>query len=231
MFAQSPLALHVEGDASEKGLEADVGVSVMGQSFSGKVLAGEKELYVNFLGNWYGTTEAGLSQGSGGQQLDQAQALELVRPHLSGLLEGAVTEGPVADGVHTWRVDGKLNGDGLVTLFQGLAPLAAGGATPVPMERLEEQLAEIQPLLDKIHIGLLVGRDDSLLRRFEVTADLSGDDLEDLGASAEELGGFESLSFSLTADVSKYGTKVEFKPPADYQPLEQAFGALFSGVQ
>lgn len=225
-LASSPIALHIEGDASDTALTAEGSVSFMGQTFSGNLLAGEHELFLNFLGSWYGTKELGLADAQGQSGLSGAPSEEELRTkvieNLDDLLTGEVSEGPLADGVDTWQLDGRLNADAIMELAQEL-----GGE-----EITGEARGVLQAIADATTVSLLVGRGDMLPRRFELSFAMTADEMTELGASADDLEGLDSIQLDLSADLSDYGKAVAYDAPAQFQPLEQLIGQfLFGGIE
>jgi hypothetical protein len=75
---------------------------------------------------------------------------------------------------------------------------------------------------------LVVGQDDRLPRRLELSVHLSAADLKEMqeGGSGA-LGGAEN--FTATLELSDFGKRVEIHPPADFKPLDEFFSQLFSG--
>ncbi len=222
VFTKGPITVHFEGDASSKAFTADGSVGFSGQSFAGKLLLGEHEAYLNLLGQWYGSKSFGLAdaQTKGAQSTgtDPQAALKQVRDHFDGVLTGAVSDGPKADGVATTKWEGTLNVDGIAALAKQL------GGKEIPAADLDK----FRVVATATKIVTLVGKDDKLPRRFELHIALSGDDLAKLGATGT-FAGVDSLGIDLTVDLSDYGKQVSYNAPAQFQPFNQLLGA-FAGL-
>lgn len=221
-FAQGPITLHVEGDASEKAFTADGSAGFAGQTFAAKLLAGEHELFLDFLGTWYGTKDMGLADGTqqGGRPpqefLETAEAREL----LERVLDGDVSAGPVVDGVETWRFAGTLDGEGLADLVEEYSD-----------EELHSPVRnQLRDLADAAAIEMLIGRGDHLLRRFDLRLALGSDALKALGGSDRSLDGLTSLSVTATLDLSRYGEPFSYEAPTEFRPFEELFGQFLGGL-
>lgn len=225
-FAENPPKIHVEGAASEEALNAEGSVDFAGQTFRAMVLAGESEAYVNFLGEWYGTTQFGLGdakdQAGGAEDDPDAQRLqekfgspEGVRENFDQILTGEVTEGPEADGTETWQFEGTLNVDGIQELAK------EEGEEMEPEER-----DQLETIADAVTVTFLVGKEDDLVRRVELKLDISREDLETLSEDTQEIEGVEAMTGSFSVDFSDWGTEVAYDAPAQFKPIEQLLGAL-----
>jgi hypothetical protein len=219
LFAQGPITLHLEGDASETAFTADASVGFAGQTFSGQVLAGEHEAFFNFMGQWYGTKEAGLAdaaeRGAEGAVADPQEAIEAVRDKFDDVLTGEVFEGPTVDGAETWRFEGTLDSAGVAALSQEFAGKAMTA----------EEAAQLGVIADAAKVVVDFGREDNLPRHLEFLLALTADDLAALGGTSD-LEGVESLDVSLTIDVSDFGKDVSYGAPAQFAPFEDLFGQL-----
>jgi len=217
LFAQGPITLHLEGDASETAFTADASVGFAGQSFSGQLLAGEHEAFFNFMGQWYGTKEAGFAdaaeQGAEGAVTDPQAAIQAIRDRFDDVLTGEVSEGPAVDGAETWRFEGTLNSSGIAALSQEF-----GGEAMTA-----EEVAQLEVIADAVKVVVDFGREDSLPRHVEFQLALTADDLADLGGSTG-LEGVEALDMSVTIDVSDFGKDVSFEAPEQFAPFEDLFG-------
>ena len=218
--AQGPITLHLEGDASETAFTAEGSVGFAGQTFTGNLLAGEHEVFLNFMGKWYGTKDAGLAdaaeQRADGTVSDPQEAIQAVREHFGDVLTGEVSEGPAVDGVETWRFEGTLNAAGIVGLAQDL-----GGK-----DMTAEETAQLQAIADAATVVVDFGRGDSLPRHLEFQLSLGADELAELSDGAS-LDGVESFDMSVTVDLSDFGKDVSFEAPDQFAPFEDLFGQLF----
>lgn len=204
-LAANPIRLHLEGDASPKAFTGDGSISLMGQEFAGKILAGPSELYVELLGTWYGTKQYGLrtlrhlARRSNAQQLWQ---------HADELFEGTISDGPTLDDVDTWEFKGTLDAEGIAKV------VAQNG------ERLTaQQLDALRSLQNATKLTVDVGKDDYLVRRADVSIDLDSDALKKLQRTDPRLSGLTALHVSLGIDLDKWGETVTITPPDSYKPL------------
>lgn len=220
LFAQGPITLHVEGDASEGALTADGSVGFAGKTFAGTLLAGQHEAFFNFMGQWYGTKEGGLAEAAdqSGERAadDPQQVIRAMREQFDDILQGEVVAGPTVDGDETWRFEGTLDAVGILALSQKL------GGRPITAE----EARQLEVIADAIRITADFGRDDSLPRHIEFGLTLRADDLVELAGTAG-LSGVESIDARVVVDVSDFGKEVTYEAPEQFAPFEDLFGQLF----
>jgi hypothetical protein len=210
--------LHVEGDASTDAFTANGTVRVGGASFSGQVLAGRDELFLNFMGQWYGDRNLGLGEAD-----EETPSVDEVRQYFDEVFTGSVGEGPVVDGAATWRFEGKLNPDGFADLTERF-----------DNEDVSEAQRELlRVVAENSRFALDVGQEDSLPRHLEFALELSSEDLATIGdgLDASELGDLLDFDVHATLDLSEFGKDVSYEAPADYRPLEDLVDQLFSGLE
>jgi hypothetical protein len=226
-FAGSPTSLGLSGAFSRDAIQAKGSAQFGGQTFTADALAGPKELYVRFLGRWYGSKDIGLEQlrqqaeQRGGKSSDQAfnEAVANIERYGKEVFTGEVTEGPEVDGTATWQTEGTLNVDGLEKIAK---------------DQGEQVTAEDREVLEKVAQGTtltyVIGQDDKLPRRIKFALDLKPSEFADSArGNSEDLKQVERVRASLTANMSKWGEPVEIKPPANFQPLEQLAGQFLGG--
>lgn len=222
-FAQNPLSIHAEGDVSESAFTASGSVSFLGQTLSGEVLGSENEIYVNFLGTWYGSPDAGFADAAQGELGFEAEAgtptPEELLDQLDQVVTGEIMEGPDVDGAATWRVEGRLNSEGIAELAE-----TYGGET-LPAEAL----VGLDAFADATTLVMIVGREDSLPRSFEMTMDLSADDLAEFSDGEADLSGLRSFKLEVSGSLSDFGTQVAYEAPASFEPIEELLGQ-FGGL-
>jgi hypothetical protein len=226
-FFANPIKLHLEGDASAKAFSADGSVSISGRDFSGKLLAGPDELYAELLGTWYGTKQSGigsltqlgrsrLNNVPGAQQTSGRQ----LREHAEEILSGTTSDGPTLEGANTWEFEGTLDSSGLARLSsQNGQALTA---------RQQDALRALQ---DATELTIDIGKEDHLLRKFELTLGLGRDGLKKLGPlSSTSLHGISALHASLGLELGKWGEAVAITPPESYKPVTNLTSYLGLGV-
>lgn len=215
--AAAPFSLHAEGDASASAIDVEGSVGMGGLTVSGHVLVDAHHLFIQFMDTWYGEDQ-GLADAlkdaheshNGASPWNDWATPEGLRQNFSELFTGAVSPGPVVDGVATWQFDGRLNGE-------GLARLGRRYGDPTPPE-LTEKLAEGSQVV------LIVGRDDDLPRRVEFHVKLSAEDLKELANDG-------AANFDATLELSDFGKPVEIRSPESFKPLDALFEQLFSGFE
>jgi len=224
---QIPLqfSVHFEGDASASALDAEGSVSFGGATLSGRVLVGEHDFFIQFMNQWYGEhqglveviTEA--KKEHEGRVWDELATPDGLRQNFDRLFDGEVKEGPSVDGAATWQFEGHLDPNGVVEFAK----------------RYGTQLTDIDEAMfanvaRATTLVLVVGQDDQLPRRLEVSVNLSADDLK--GMQNSGVNGFDGAeNFKATLELSDFGKKVEIHPPADFKPLDEFFSQLFSGFE
>jgi len=220
------LSLHFEGDVSKDALDAEGSVSFGAGTLQGRVLVGEHDFFVQFLNQWYGEHQ-GLVEAMNeakrdhdGRVWDELATPEGLRRNFDKLFDGEVKEGPAVEGGNaTWQFEGHPDPDGVIEFAKRF--------DAQPTDRDEEMFAKVAQATKFL---LVVGQDDHLPRRLEVSVNLSADDLKELQASdSGALGGAEN--FTATLELSDFGKKVEIHPPADFKPLDEFFSQLFSGFE
>ena len=224
--AALPVAVHVEGDASRTAIDAEGSVTFGGFTVQGRVLAGEHALFLEFGGRWYGDKTQGITdafedaqEDHHGQVWNELATPEGLRRNFAKLFEGEVSEGPEIDGSATWKFEGKFNADGVVEFARRF------DAEPTP-----EEVETFRLVAEASHVLLVVGQEDQLPRRLELSVELSDDAVEKLKDEAPL--NFDSTeSFSSTLELSEFGKSVEIEAPADVRPLDELFEDLFGSFE
>jgi hypothetical protein len=205
----APIVVHASGDGSSTRQTADVRFSFGMGELAARLLAGEHEFFVQFMGTWYGT-HMGLADARERAGAGDAPDFtpDWVRDNFDTVFTGSVDEGPTVDGAATWEFAGQLNPDG----FAELSERYGRKLTPEEKEGLRK-------LADRVHFVLVVGRDDNLPRRIELR--LNARDLQaDLGATEFGTLGVDAHA---TLALSEFGKTVDYNPPARFEPLEKLF--------
>jgi hypothetical protein len=208
--------VRAEGDASGEAVTARVNVDLDGIALSGTVLASRDELFVDFMGQWYG--ERGLELD---ERADELPSQADVREYFDDLFTGTVAEGPEIDGVATWRFEGKVDADGFADLTEKFDDENVTA----------EQRALLRLVAEKTRFVLDVGQEDDLPRHVEFRLELSAEDLDALGDGLDVLGiGNQLEEVAVSLDLSDFGTHVEYDAPTDYRPLDELGDRLFNGL-
>jgi hypothetical protein len=211
-------ALHAEGDASLDAFTAEGTVTFEGVSLPSRLLASRDELFLQFMGQWYGDPKLGLDQAD-----EEAPSPDEVRRYFDDVFTGSVGEGPDIAGVATWRFEGQLNPDGFADLTERFED----------EEVTDAEREVIRAIAEHTRFVFDVGRDDSLPRHLEMSVDLADADLPKLGPGVEdsEFDDFVEFDVHAEADLSEFGKDVSYEPPTDYRPLDQLFDELFGSFE
>jgi hypothetical protein len=214
----SPFSVRVEGDASAAAVDAEGSVTFGGVSLQGRVMADEHSFFVELMGQWYGDDHEGIADALAEAQAEHNRAVwedlataDGLRRNFGRLFEGEVSAGPVVDGAATWQFEGRLDADGVVELARRY------GAAPS-----DQEVEEFRLVAEASRFLLVVGQDDHLPRRVELSVDLSDEDLERLGGELST-----TQSFEAKLELSDFGKPVEIDPPADFRPFDELFADLF----
>lgn len=227
-FTDTPASVGLSGVFSPEAIEAKGSASFAGQTFTADALAGARELYVRFLGSWYGTKELGLQQlrqqveQQGGKSTGQAfdETIANIERYGDEVFEGEVREGPELAGDATWQTEGTLNVDGLGKI----ARQQGKQVTPEDREVLEK-------VAQGTRLTYVVGQEDKLPRRLRLSFDLRPAELAEAARENEEdLKQVERARASFTVNMSDWGQPVEIRPPANFQPLEQLAQRFLGGA-
>ena len=212
------LGVHFEGDISGSAIVGDGEVRFPGGTLGARMLVGEHNAYVRFMGVWY-EAESGLAdvltkaQSSAGADL----LADLMTPDGLGkrfdeLFEGDVTRGPDVDGAATWQFEGRLRPETLARYIE------LYGNTKLT----DNDRAQLEKVAETSHLVLVVGQDDHLPRKIELSLDPPKGlhfDSQDIGSS----GG----AFSAKVELSDFGKDVSFTAPKGAKPLDELFQQLF----
>jgi hypothetical protein len=218
-------SLHFEGDASGHVLDTEGSVSFGFGTLSGRVLVDDHELFVQFLNQWYREPQ-GLADitekakmANDGQVWNKLATPVGVRQTFDLLFDGAVSEGPAIDGVATWRFQGQLDAEGIITLAKRFGQ-------PVP----PDEAAIIRTAAAASKFVIVVGQDDRLPRRLELSVHVKPEDLNQMQNSGyANIEGAEN--FTSTLVLSEFGKRVDIDLPTDFKPLDELFSQLFSGFE
>jgi hypothetical protein len=220
------VSAHAEGDASRTALDAEGSVTLGGFTVQARVRAGEHGFFIEFGDRWYGDETEGISdlfedaqKEHDGQVWNELATPEVLRRNFGELFEGEVREGPDLDGVSTWQFEGTFDADGVVEFARRF------DAEPTP-----EELEAFRFVAEASHVLLLVGREDHLPRKLELSVELSDDAVEELRDRAPL--NFDSTeSFTSTLELSEFGKSVEAEAPAEVRPLDELFEDLFGSFE
>ena len=206
-------------------MDAEGSVSFGAFTINGRLLIGEHAFFVQVMDQWYGDNTGiadeleNAQQQHEGRVWDELATPEGLRQNFDQLFDGAVIEGPTIDGVSTWQFKGKLDAAGVVSFAKRLG---------VALDEQEREL--FTKVADASAVLLVVGQEDHLPRRLELSVHLSPEELQQLQASGySSTDGAENFTSSL--ELSEFGKQVEFQPPAKAKPLDQLFEELFSGFE
>jgi hypothetical protein len=222
----SPITVHFEGDFSQETYTGDGTIGWPGGTFNAGFLLGQHDFFLNFLGRWFGTKEYGLAKLEEELERNDPKSAQLyrdlqtgdgVRRYFDRVFTGEVGEGPETDGAATWVFEGHLNADGIMELVREY-----GGESPSG-----DELEAFRRVAEAVRITLLVGQDDRLPRRMDVSVQFDAEDFEGLD-DLKGVGADGSFEFAFAFVLSDFGKDVSYEPPANFEPLEKAVEGFFS---
>jgi hypothetical protein len=213
------LNIHFEGDVSASAISGLGTVAFPAGALGVGLAVDEHHLYVRFMGEWY-YADSGLSDlfskanEKGGAVLAQLSTPAGFGRFFADIVDGEVTQGPDVDGVSTWQFAGRLSADALAKYVQlGGNELTAGDR------------AQLQKVADTSHVLVVVGQEDHLPRKVELTLEPPAG----LKFDSPQLQSSDG-PFSLKVELSDFGKDVSFTAPKDAKPLdalaEQLFGLM-----
>ena len=215
------LGVHFEGDASASAIAGDGEVRFPGGTLGARVLVGEHNAYIRFMGVWY-RAGSGLADvlakaksAAGAELLADLMTPEGLGKRFDELFEGDIKQGPDVDGVATWEFDGRLRGEAMVHYAELYGNV----------ELTDNDRAELQKVAEASHVVVVVGQDDHLPRKIE----LSLDPPKDLHFDSQEIQSSDG-AFSAKVELSDFGKDVSFTAPKDAKPLDDLFQQLFGAM-
>lgn len=225
--AAQAVDISARGDLSPTAITIAGKMGSSGQTLAAELRASGKELYINFLGTWYGTRNATSSGDSGLTMTTSPKELTGVLADLMrNGIEAKVADGPVTDGVPTWKVSGSFDEKQLQKALK-----ATGAGTAVNPK-------DVDRLAGTTDVTVLIGKADELPRRIDISSTLSGADLTSARSTTQGLvplpaagtKGLKSMTVTMSVGLSKFGQKVAFTRPAAFKPLESMLEALLGGA-
>jgi hypothetical protein len=212
-----PLGLHFEGDVSAAAIAGDGEVRFGDATLGARLLVDEHNVYIRFMGAWY-QADSGLDDARAKANEKDAELLaELQTPeglgkHFADLFEGDVKQGSDLDGVSTWEFDGRLRAETLARYIE------LYGDTKLT----DNDRAMLDKVAETSHFVLVVGKEDHLPRKIE----LSLDPPKDLHFDSEDIASSDG-PFSVKVELSDFGEDVSFSAPKDARPLDELFQQIF----
>jgi hypothetical protein len=216
------LGVHFEGDVSKSAVAGDGELRLPGATVGARILVGEHDFYVRFMGTWY-HTGTGLSDSLAAAKKQNDDLLnELMSPvglrkQFGELFEGKVTEGPVVGGVDTWQFEGSFRADTFAELTEKYDHV----------QLTDNDRALLAKVAAASRLTLVVGRDDHLPRRLDFKLDPPSGLAFDAGQLRTAAG--SSVSFHL--ELTDFGTDVSFAAPKDVKPLDELVAQFFGTVE
>ena len=220
-----PVKISARGDLSPSAVVFAGKLDTGGQALAAELRLSGKEIYVNLFGAWYGTKDVDAKDGNGiNLNVKPKELTGSLRELLASGFEAKVDPGPEADGVETWKLTGSFDGPTLAKA------LKSTGATT--------NAKAVSRLAEKADVTILIGREDDLPRRIEISTTLSGSDLTTASSTTQGLvplpksgtKGLKAVTVSIVVQLSKFGQKVAFERPAKFKPLDKLFEALLGGI-
>ncbi|MEO8291052.1 MAG: hypothetical protein ABI649_08690 [Gaiellaceae bacterium] len=217
---EAQFGVHFEGDLSKDALVGDGEIRFPGGTIGARLLVGEHDLYVRFMGTWYHAGGAGirdaaaLAKAQNDDLLDDLMSAAGLRKRFSELFEGEVTEGPVVDGVETWQFEGSFRADTFANFAEKYDNV----------QLTDKDRALLAEVAAASRLTLVVGREDRLPRSLALKLDPP----RGLPFESDKLRNTAG-SFSVRVDLSDFGKDVSFEAPKDVKPLDALIEQFFSG--
>jgi hypothetical protein len=211
------IGIRFEGDVSTSALVGDLEVTFPGGTIGARVLAGEHDAYVRFMGSWY-QAESGINDALKSAGAENGELLlELSTPAGVGklftqLFDGEIAEGPDIDGAATWEFAGRLRAGALADLVEEYGHV----------QLTEHDRALFEKVAATSRLVVDVGQDDHLPRKVELTLEPP----KDLHFDSQELDSSDG-AFTVAVELSRFGEDVSFSAPKNARPLDELFGQLF----
>jgi hypothetical protein len=237
---QSPISLKAQGSISNEPQKADMtlNANAAGQKFDvGLRMDGDK-IWIQFMNQWYETSQSALGGLTGSSAAPSASAAPLTRQlqdaiktlgiDPSGWTDSYTLAGTeTLDGTDVYHVVQNLNVskvvDDLVKLFDTASSLTGGlSASASPGTTITPQDAQqLKDALKGLKIDWFFQKDNYYLRKMQLasTIDLS----KDTQATAS---GVQSIDFSVTLTMSNFDQAVTVQAPTGAKPLQDLIQAL-----
>lgn len=224
LIANTPIKLHFDGAVSRNAVTGDLSATIRRVPFTARIVAGRRELFIRFMGRWYGSRKTGIGEL---ERWLEAQARrnpgvgeplrseDGIRRSFDEIFTGRLRSGPELDGTSTREFQGRPNAAGI----EGLS-VQNGGRLLTPAE--SERLAV---LTDDVRVRLAVG-DDGLPRRLELRSRIPPADIGSLVTPGSALAGVESVSIDARLDLSDWGDEVSYERPSEFEPLSRILGGI-----
>jgi hypothetical protein len=214
--------VHFEGDISKSAVAGDAELRLPGATVGARILAGEHDFYVRFMGTWY---HAGTGIGdalAAAKKRDDDLVNDLMtvaglRQRFDELFEGKVTEGPVIAGMDTWQFDGSFRADTFAKLTEKYDHV----------QLTDNDRALLVKVAAASRLTLVVGRDDHLPRRL----DFKLVPPRGLAFDAGQLRTAAGSGLSIHVELSDFGTDVSFTAPNDVKPLDELVSQFFGSFE
>jgi hypothetical protein len=237
---QAPISIKAQGSVSNEPQIADMtlNASAAGQKFDlGLKMDGDK-IWVQFMNQWYETTQSALGGLTGSSPAPSASSAPLTQQLQDavkslGIDPAAWTEGytltgtETLDGTDVYHVVQTLNVskvvDDLVKLSQTASGLTGGvGASASPGTQITPQDAQsLKDALKGLKIDWFYQKDNFYLRKMQIAAtiDLSKD-------TQSAASGVQSVDFSLTLTMNNFDQAVTVQAPTSAKPIQDLVNAL-----
>jgi hypothetical protein len=237
---QAPIVVKAQGNVSNEPQKADMtlNLSAAGKTFDvGLKMDGDK-IWVQFMNQWYETSQSALGGLTGSSPSPSASSAPLTQQLQDSIKQLGIdpttwTEGytvtgtETLDGTDVYHVVQTLNVskvvDDLLKLSQTASGLTGGlGASASPGTQITPQDAQaLKDALKGLKIDWFYQKDNYYLRKMQMasTIDLS----KDTSAAAS---GVQSVDFSLDLTMSNFDQPVTVEAPANPKPIQDLITAL-----
>ena len=234
---KAPITLKAQGSIGNEPQKADVTLTAdaAGQTFDiGLKVDGDK-IWVQFMKQWYETTQSALGGLTGSSAAPSASSAPLTQ-QLQDAVKSlgidpttwtqsyTVAGTETLDGTDVYHVVQTLDVSKLVDDLAKLGQTASGltgGASASPSTMTPADVQSLKDALKGLKIDWFFQKDNSYLRKMQIasTIDLSND-------PSAKSSGVTGIDFNFTLTMDKFDQAVTVTPPTGAKPLQDLIQAL-----
>jgi hypothetical protein len=234
---KAPITLKAQGAISNEPQKADITLNAAfaGQTFDVGLKTDADKIWVQFMNQWYETTQSALGSLAGGSAAPSASPAPLTQQLQDavkslGIDPASWTQSYTIAGTETlggtdvYHVVQTLDVSKLVDDLAKLSQTASGltgGASASPSTITPADAQSLKDALKGLKIDWFFQKDNSYLRKMQIasTIDLSKD-------PSAKSSGVTGIDFSFTLTMDKFDQPVTVTPPTGAKPLQDLIQAL-----
>ena len=234
---KAPITLKAQGAISNEPQKADITLNAAfaGQTFDIGLKTDADKIWVQFMKQWYETTQAALGSLAGSSAAPSASSAPLTQ-QLQDAVKSlgidpttwtqsyTVAGTETLDGTDVYHVVQTLDVSKLVDDLAKLGQTASGltgGASASPSTMTPADVQSLKDALKGLKIDWFFQKDNSYLRKMQIasTIDLSND-------PSAKSSGVTGIDFNFTLTMDKFDQAVTVTPPTGAKPLQDLIQAL-----